>query len=167
LRTVFFLFLGLMQGCSSVSSAADRKVGVVLIHGKWGSPDRNIDRLASSLKGRGFDPITPLMPWSRQRGYDADYSAAIALIDDSVRGLRKDGATVVVVAGHSMGPNAAIAEAVYGHESVDAVIAIAPGHAPDQPNYRAKVAASLEDANTMISAGKTAGEVIEWIKGLY
>jgi pimeloyl-ACP methyl ester carboxylesterase len=156
LRTVFFFILSLMLSWTSVSSAADRKVGIVLLHGKWGSPDKNIDRLASSLRGSGFDVITPVMPWSRQRGYDADYPAAIVSIDDSVRELRKDGATVVVVAGHSMGANAAIAAAAYGHEAVDAVIAIAPGHTPDQPIYRNKVAASLEDAKAMISAGKGA-----------
>jgi pimeloyl-ACP methyl ester carboxylesterase len=154
LRAALFLFLGLMLCWSSDSLAADRKVGVVLIHGKWGSPDKNIDRLASSLKGRGFDVITPVMPWSKQRNYDADYPAAIALIDDSIRQLRKDGATLVVVAGHSMGANSAIAEAVYGHEPVDAVIAIAPGHTPDQLIYRSKVAASFDEAKAMISAGK-------------
>ena len=155
-RAVFLFFLALMLCWGTVSPAAERKVGVVLIHGKWGSPDRNIDRLALSLRGRGYEVITPVMPWSKQRGYDADYPAALALIDESVRELRKAGATVIVVAGHSMGANAAIAAAAYSHEPIDALIAIAPGHTPDQPKYHNKVAVSLEEAKAMITAGKGA-----------
>lgn len=68
--------------------------------------------------------------------------------------MRKDGASVVVVAGHSLGANAAIAEAAYGHEPVDAVKAITPGQAPEQPGCRKRIAASLEEARSMVAAGK-------------
>ena len=145
---------GLMLCGVRLSSAAERKIGVVLMHGKWGSPDRNINELAASMKSKGFMVSTPVMPWSIHRGYDADYPAALEIVDRSVRELRNAGATLVVVAGHSMGANAAVAEAAYGHEPIDGVVAIAPGHAPEQPGYHQKIEESLKLAMEMVKAGR-------------
>ena len=56
-----------------------------------------------------------------------------------------------------MGANASIAYAAYGHEKIDAVIAIAPGHTPDLHKYHINVEASLNKANEMIKAGQGGG----------
>ena len=144
----FTLFIG------DLSAAAADRIGIVLLHGKWGNPSRNISKLAASMKSRGFAVITPLMPWSREREYDIDYPGAMGILDNAVRELRKEGATVVVVAGHSMGANASIAYAAYGHEKIDAVIAIAPGHTPDRPGYHLNIESSLNEAIEMIKTGR-------------
>ncbi len=59
-----------------------------------------------------------------------------------------------MLAGHSMDANAAIAYAAYGHEKIDAVIAIAPGHTPDLQQYHLNIESSLNKPNEMIKAGK-------------
>jgi acetyl esterase/lipase len=146
------LFLTLFIG--NLSAATADKIGIGLLHGKWGDPSRNISKLAASMKSRGFVVITPLMPWSREREYDIAYPAAMGILDDAVRELHRKGASVVVMAGHSMGANASIAYAAYGHEKIDAVIAIAPGHTPDRPKYHQNIESSLNEASEMIKAGR-------------
>ena len=60
----------------------------------------------------------------------------------------------IIVAGHSLGANAAIAYAGSGHD-IDGIIAIAPGHVPDVPRFRTGVAGSLKKARQMIAEGKS------------
>ncbi|MEI8033469.1 MAG: hypothetical protein WCH05_09005 [Chlorobiaceae bacterium] len=75
-------------------------------------------------------------------------------MSEQVRELRQRGATVIVIAGHSTGANAAIACAAYGSEKVDGIIAIAPGHTPDRVESRQAIKADLDGAREMIRAGK-------------
>ena len=126
----------------SLCAAIENKVGVVLIHGKWGKPSQ-FNSLATSMRNKGYRALTPLMPWSKVRGYDVDYSAALEIITGNIDELRKSGSTVIVLAGHSKGANAAIAYAAYGPEKIDAVIAIAPGHIPDIVRYQESIQSSL------------------------
>ena len=137
-----------------VHAATEKKVGVVLLHGKWGNPSQHINTLATSLNEKGYIVTTPLMPWSKSRGYDIDYPAALGIVENNIRELRKKGATVIVLAGHSMGANASIAYAAYGHEKIDAVIAIAPGHTPDLYKYHINIESSLNKATEMIKSGQ-------------
>ena len=137
-----------------VHAATENKVGVVLLHGKWGNPSQHINTLATSLKENGYIVLTPLMPWSKSRGYDIDYPAALGIIENNIQELRKKGAKVIVVAGHSMGANASIAYAACGHEIIDAVIAIAPGHTPDLYKYHINIESSLNKATEMIKSGQ-------------
>lgn len=107
---------------------AEGKTGVVLMHGKWGTslPGSPVGKLASYLRNEGFLVAAPEMPWSRERGLDKPYEDAMSEIDEIVKQLRDQGATRVVVGGHSMGANAAIG---YGarREGLAGVMAIAPG----------------------------------------
>ena len=137
-----------------VHAATKNTVGVVLLHGKWGNPSQHINTLATSLKEKGYIVLTPLMPWSKLRGYDIDYPAALGIVENNIQELQKKGAKFIVLAGHSMGANAAIAYAAYGHEKINAVIAIAPGHTPDLHKYHMNVESSLNKANEMIKAGQ-------------
>ncbi len=137
-----------------VHAATKNTVGVVLLHGKWGNPSQHINTLATSLKEKGYIVLTPLMPWSKSRGYDVDYPAALGIVENNIQELRKKGAKIIVLAGHSMGANASIAYAAYGHEKIDAIIAVAPGHTPDLHKYHMNVESSLNKANKMIKAGQ-------------
>ncbi len=134
-------------------AATENKVGVVLIHGKWGSPSQ-FNSLAKSMREKGYMVLAPLMPWSKVRGYDVDYAAALEMVTSTIQELRKSGSTLIVLAGHSKGANAAIAYTAYGREKIDAVIAIAPGHMPEIARYHESIQSSLNKAKEMIEGGK-------------
>jgi pimeloyl-ACP methyl ester carboxylesterase len=134
-------------------AAAPQDVGIVLLHGKWAAPPTPVAYLARVLLSKGFKVVTPDMPWSKFREYDVDYPAALSEIDAAAKSLRDAGVKRIVVAGHSFGANAALAYAGSGRD-IDAVIAIAPGHTPDQGRFRAAVAASVEKARKLIAGGK-------------
>jgi len=132
---------------------AEAEVGVILMHGKWDRPPTHVAMLARTLESKGFKVSTPVMSWSGNREYDADYERTLAEIDAAAQSLREKGATRIIVGGHSFGANAAIAYAGAGRE-VDGVMALAAGHVPDLPNFRNKVSSSVEKAKQMIGEGK-------------
>jgi pimeloyl-ACP methyl ester carboxylesterase len=94
----------------------------------------------------------PEMPWSGGRIYDQSYEAAMTEIDDAINQLRARGAKKVFVAGHSLGANAALHYAT--RTSVDGVLALAPGHVPDQRGFQDSLADSLQRAKNMVRDGK-------------
>lgn len=151
LGLLLLLTIGLLAAASSAASDSD--LGIVLVHGKGDSPSGQIAPLARALSSRGFRVIAPSMPWSKQRAYDADYSAALAEIEAAALNLREKGAKKIVVGGHSLGANAAIAYAASGRE-VDGVMAIAPGHVPNLATWRNSLGPSVEKARQMIADGK-------------
>lgn len=141
-----------MNFSGSLCAATEDKVGIVLIHGKWGNPSQ-FNSLAKSMSNKGYMVLTPLMPWSKVRGYDVDYSAALEIVTSNIQELRKSGSTIIVLTGHSKGANAAIAYAAYGREKIDAVIAIAPGHMPEIARHKESIESSLNKAREMIDSG--------------
>ena len=114
---------------SPVALASAGDVGVVLLHGKGGSPAGYIRELAAALQGRGYLVSTPEMPWAKDRIYDASFEEAMAEIDREIDALRQKGAKLVVVAGQSLGANAALGYAA-SRERVGGIIALAPAHNP-------------------------------------
>jgi hypothetical protein len=56
------LMLAVLPGLAAPASA--QTIGIVLMHGKTGSPDTVIDRLAIALQGAGYLVDTPEMCWS-------------------------------------------------------------------------------------------------------
>jgi esterase/lipase len=149
-RVVFALVVVL---CFIAPIAAQERIGVVLMHGKWGRPDQHIDGLARALRAKNVLVTTPLMPWGRGRDYDADYPHALGEIDDEIAKLKAQGAVTIVVAGLSLGANAALAYAASGKE-VSGIVALAPGHTPERKIFRDTVATSVETARRMVSEGK-------------
>lgn len=132
------------------AKAEESDVGIVLMHGKWaGPPAPPIQSLATALRAKGFNVITPVMPWGQKRMYNVDYPTALSEIESAVGVLRQKGAKRIIVAGQSFGANASIAYAASGRE-VDGVMAIAPGHAPDLQKFGDSVA----KARQMIAEGK-------------
>ncbi|MBX9633773.1 MAG: alpha/beta hydrolase, partial [Magnetospirillum sp.] len=93
---------------SVAAAQADDKLGIVLMHGKEGRPDRIIDHLASALSSEGFLVDSPEMCWSKRRIYDKPYAQCLAELDQSVARLKAEGATAIVIAGHSLGGNGAL-----------------------------------------------------------
>jgi pimeloyl-ACP methyl ester carboxylesterase len=138
-----------------VASAADSggKIGIVLLHGKYGEPGKHDGSLVSALKGAGYMVVTPEMPWAKRRNYNADYLQALAEIDRAVQDLRAKGATSVLVAGHSLGANAALAYAAR-YPGLAGVICLAAAHNPDSGKPREAAAESVAKAKEMVAAGK-------------
>ena len=134
--------------------AAD-KIGVVLMHGKWGTskPKSPIGKLATELKTAGFMVSMPSVAWSRSRYLDRDFEDAMADIDKAVEKLKSQGATKIVVGGQSMGANAALG---YGarRDGLDGIMALAPGHIPENMDYQDRLGHAYKKAQTAVATGQ-------------
>lgn len=105
---------------------AHKDVALILMHGKWGRPP---GPLANYFEREGYAVVSPEMPWSGSRLYDAPYRAGLEEVRREVARLRAAGARKVIVGGESFGANGALAyQAVHG--DADALIVLAPGHSP-------------------------------------
>ncbi|MDA1024116.1 MAG: hypothetical protein O2817_12360 [Proteobacteria bacterium] len=134
------------------NSLADKKIGIILMHGKGGT-DKLVASLGSALQGAGALVITPLMPWSAARIYDKSYEEAMSEIDGYVAALRADGAQRIIIAGHSLGANAAMG---YGarRSDVSGIVLLAYGHVPGKRGLAKKLSGSVEKARKMIDEGR-------------
>jgi pimeloyl-ACP methyl ester carboxylesterase len=155
-RSLLTLLLALVAAVSfHPAHAAPNDVGVVLLHGKWGAP-ASMDALARELESHGYRVSVPEMAWSGRRLYDVDYPAALKEIEAQVRRLRANGAKRVLVAGQSLGANAAAAYAFSGLD-LDGLVILSPGHFPERGMGK-QIRASLDRANSMVS-GNRGGEL--------
>src|SRR5208337_5222980 len=102
LRRLTYAVSMLLWVALSTSMAADATVGVVLLHGKDGTPG-NVSGLADALKKNGFAVTTPEMPYSKYRNFDKAYEETVPEIDKAVAELKKQGARRIFIAGHSLG----------------------------------------------------------------
>lgn len=130
-------------------------LGVVLMHGKWGmtKPDNALGKLAARLEAKGIAVVTPEMPWSAKRNLEQGYEESMAEIDKAVADLKAQGASRIVVAGQSMGSNAALGYAAR-RDGLAGVMVLSPGHVPDL--WGQKFAGDLAKARKMIADGKGA-----------
>ena len=135
-------------------------MGVVVMHGKQGSPDAYVADLATALRAAGFLVAVPEMPWSRRRAYAVSYQDAMQEIDAAVQDLRSKGAKGIAVVGHSLGGNAALAYAAQ-HPDLAAVVCLAPGHNPERERVRDLNAAAVQKARELAAAGH-AGESVRF-----
>lgn len=102
----------------------------ILIHGKWSHPNTPLLRiLEKELKEKNYIVIKPNMPWSRTRQYDQTYELALQDLAKIIQQHRREGIKKIVLIGHSLGANAAIAYQSYIGDA-DAIVAITPGHIP-------------------------------------
>src|SRR5687768_15412912 len=137
---------------TSMAQAPSSAIGVVIMHGKGGSPARHVSSLASSLEQKGYLVANLEMPWSANREYDASVDVAEKEVDAALASLRARGAGNVFVAGHSQGGLFAIHYG--GKHAVDGVIAIAPGGNVANPIYRRELGQSVEQARRLVGDGK-------------
>jgi pimeloyl-ACP methyl ester carboxylesterase len=154
-------------------AAEPKDVGVVLLHG-WGlqeeprrvNPHAQNWLLAKSLRDSGFHVSEEEMPWGPNRLIDAPLDEALREIDTQVARLKAQGASRIVVAGHSMGTPMALAYAAE-RGGVAGVIGLAPGfHAEfgavlwpeflpaDVARAKAAVAAGKGDDRTAFKAAQ-------------
>lgn len=110
--------------------AGEARAGIVLMHGKGGSPERTVAGLARQLQTQGCLVANEEMPWSGRRQYDASVADALAQVQAALQRLRAQGATRLFVAGHSQGGVFALLAG--GRLPMDGVIAIAPALAREQ-----------------------------------
>ncbi len=132
--------------------AQSEPVGIVIMHGKGGSPAMFVSDLASALEGKGYLVANLEMPWSGRLMFSLPVSKAEADVDAAVAGLRAKGAKKIFIAGHSLGGVFTIHLA--GKLAVDGVIAIAPGGDSANPVYRGYIAASISRAQQLVAEGK-------------
>jgi pimeloyl-ACP methyl ester carboxylesterase len=147
-RTIAAVFL---LAYAMGTHAADR-VGVVLLHGKRGSPD-HLASLANDLAQHGYLVAVPDMPWSKSRAYDRTLEDGYREIDAALDGLRQRGAVRLVVGGHSMGANMAIGYTAT-HKNVDAVMALGPGQTVESQSFIDKLGSSVSRARSLLAEGK-------------
>jgi len=162
-RFTRFVALALAMAAILVAAdaRADEKIGIVLMHGKLGlpigvgAPGAQLvgARLLAALKRVGYLVAVPEMCWSRRRAFDKPRAECLAEIDATIAGLKKDGATAIVVAGESLGGNAAIS---YGarHTGLAGVIGFAPADDARGKMGRPEIAAAVARAQQLMAAGK-------------
>lgn len=141
-----------LTGCQTVDPVPGDHIGTVLMHGRGGTT-RHVFPLGSALKSAGILVEMPLMPWSKGRIYDKGYEASMVEIDTYVVHLRSAGAKRIVVAGFSIGANAALGYAAR-REDLSGVILLAYGHVPGIPGFSRKLSDSVEKARSMIDVGE-------------
>lgn len=139
-----------LTAAMSIAAAQDR-VGVVLLHGKQSAPEQH-EPLASAVTAAGFPVERPDMCWSGRRIYDRDYLGCLRDIDSAIGRLRQRGVTALVIAGHSLGANGALAYG--GRNAVKGVVALAPGHRPEVLARRPRIAEDLERARRLVAEGR-------------
>ena len=149
---VFFVLLAAASVGPAAAQSAAPRIGVVVMHGKGGSPSKHVAELASALESKGSLVANLEMPWSGRRHYDAPVAAAEAEVETALGELRRKGATRLFVAGHSQGGLFALY--LGGRHPVDGIIAIAPGGNVASPSYREKLGGSVARARELIAAGK-------------
>jgi pimeloyl-ACP methyl ester carboxylesterase len=151
-RLVAALMVGaVLAGTSGSAAFCEARLGVVLMHGKQSAPDEHTP-LAEALAAAGHPVERPEMCWSARRIYDRPYLQCLREVDAAIERLKARGATAFVIAGHSLGANAALA---YGaRHQVAGVIALAPGHRPEVLARRPAIAAALERARGLVAAGR-------------
>jgi pimeloyl-ACP methyl ester carboxylesterase len=153
-KTLVFILAQLIAVALSGPSAAADSIGIVLLHGKQGMPDsQNLRSLTESLTKAGVLLERPEMCWSRSRIYDRPYSDCLKDIDAAVDRLKSRGASVIVIAGQSLGANAAIAYGV-SRKHVAGIIGMASAHDPQQFGRRKSIAESLARARSLVAKGK-------------
>lgn len=128
-------------------AAAPNDIGVVLMHGKQGAPDRAIANLAARLQNAGYRVDRPEMCYSGRRIYDLAYQDCFRDIDAAIARLRAAGARRIVVAGLSQGGNMAIA---YGatHDGLAGVIGLAPAGDASTMSRNPVIAAAIHQAQS-------------------
>jgi dienelactone hydrolase len=152
----FFALLAAAFGAGVPNAVAQSHnlagLGVVLLHGKGGTPTSMIEGLNESLRKEGALVDAPELPWSARRIYDATYDQAMAEIDAAVERLKLAGAKNIAVIGHSLGANAAIGYAAR-RPGLYAVIALAPGHLPEAWALRIRTKSAIARAKQLIASG--------------
>lgn len=140
-----------LPGAATAQSPAP-VIGVVVMHGKGGNPNRHVIDLAKGLESKGYLVANLEMPWSGRRDYDADVATAEQEVKAALETLRSKGAKKMFVAGHSQAGVFALYYA--SKQPLDGAILIAPGGSVASKIYLEKVGDSVSLARKLIAEGK-------------
>lgn len=144
--------IGIAAAAGPARALEPSSTGVVVLHGKWGN-NGQMGPLTEALKEAGFLVERPEMPWSGHRLFDRGFDSALDEIEAATKRLRAQGATRIVVAGHSLGGNAALAYSASG-KPLAALVLFAPAHFPEGRSFLEQAADSVAKARTMVAAGE-------------
>ena len=148
----FIVALLPLQALSEPQQIGPQQIGIVIMHGKGGSPAKHVSDLASALEAKGYLVANLEMPWSGKRAYDVPVSAAEEQVVAALTALRSKGANSVFVAGHSQGGIFTLHFA--GKHAIDGGICMAPGGSVDSRVYREKLGDSVARAQQLVAEGK-------------
>jgi pimeloyl-ACP methyl ester carboxylesterase len=127
-----------------------QEIGMVLLHGKWGIPP---GPLADKFMDEGYRVVSPTMPWSRDRNYDATYEQNLEDIHQIVQKLRLEGSKLVILGGLSFGANAVLAY-LSKYQDVDGAMIFSPGHLPERFYERGLTTTTVDNARALIQSGQ-------------
>lgn len=169
LKVLFFPLMTTLLPMPVYAESVSVRIGIVIMHGKGGSPAKHVSGLAESLENQGFIVANLEMPWSGRRDYDASVTVAEHEVEAALTSLRDKGAKKLFVAGHSQGGVFAL---YFGTKHVvDGVIAIAPGGNVGGDVFREKLGESVALANRLVTEGKAEEKTrladFESAKGVY
>lgn len=136
----------------AAAQSAPEKMGIVIMHGKGGSPARLVSEQASALEEKGYLVANLEMPWSGRREYDASVEDAEREVEAALGQLRARGAAKLFVAGHSQGGLFALHFG--GRHTVSGIIAIAPGGNANSLVFRENLGDTVQQARKLIAEGK-------------
>ncbi len=152
-----FASLALLPLFARPALAAER-IGVLMLHGKnpGGPGSPQYAPVKAAMEKQGWLVSLPDMPWSRNRYLQGHWDGAMAEIAQHVKTLQDQGATRIVLWGHSMGVPAAMSHAARGG-TAHALVLLAPGHVPQgyftSPSLT-PVRDSIVTARELVAAGK-------------
>lgn len=153
IRVIARLLLAALAAAAPLSALAQAEpIGIVIMHGKGGSPNHFVSDLARSLERKDYLVANLEMPWSGRLGFSLPVSRAEADVAAAVADLRGKGAKKVFVAGHSLG--GAFTLHLAGRLTADGFIVIALGGDAANPFYRKSVAGSIARAEQLVAEGK-------------
>jgi pimeloyl-ACP methyl ester carboxylesterase len=142
----------------SAGALAQDKLGVIVLHGKQGTPTgtQGLNVIASNLQSAGHKVVQPSMPWGRGgwETINVTVEEALAQLDGQAAQLRAQGASRIVVIGHSLGACVGLAYAVE-RGTLAGLVMLAPGHNPSgRRRGSEKASGDFERARGLIAQGK-------------
>lgn len=152
IHVLVMVLMAVFAGFSSAEAADPRTMGVVIMHGKGGSPNGLVAGLAAGLEGKGYLVANLEMPWSGNRHYDVGVAGAEAEVAAALKGLQEKGAHKLFIAGHSQG--GVFTMHVAGKVAVHGVIAISPGGNVGNQGFRTRLGEFVVQAGQMKAEGR-------------
>lgn len=148
---VLFAMLAFLLPPSLHAAPSASEIGVVVMHGKGGRPEKLVNELAAALERDGFQVVNLEMPWSGRRHYDVDMNGGVDEITRALDSMRAKGARKVFVTGHSQGGFFALHYG--GLHRVDGLVPIAPGGQVDAGAFVAALGPHVATAKQMVDEG--------------
>jgi esterase/lipase len=109
--------------------------------------------LAIDLYEEGFLIQSPTCAWSKRKKYSDPVDVSLSkCVTARIEILRKKGAEKIVVLGNSLGANAAIRAGVI-IDGIDAIVAMAPGHTPEDSRIREILDDDIRLAKAKVESG--------------